>query len=116
MVGKIKTDQIGKTKIDQIVRLKLKSYDYRLLDKSLKQIVELLQKEGVEVKGPIPLPTEIRRYTVNRSPFIYKKSMEQFELRIHKRILDILNPSQRVLDLFNSIDLPAGIEVEIKLL
>jgi small subunit ribosomal protein S10 len=99
----------------QIVRLRFRSYDYNLLDKSLKQIVDLLQKEGIEVRGPIPLPTEIRRYTVNRSPFIYKKSMEQFEMRIHKRILDILNPSPRILELFNSLDLPAGVEVEIKI-
>jgi small subunit ribosomal protein S10 len=98
----------------QIVRLRFRSYDHNLLDKSLRQIVELLQKEGIEVRGPIPLPTEIRRYTLHRSPFIYKKSMEQFEMRIHKRILDILNPSPRVLELFNSLDLPAGIEVEIK--
>lgn len=107
---------VEKTKEGQIVRLRVKSYDHRLLDKSLKQIVELLQKEGIEVKGPIPLPTEIKRYTINRSPFIYKKSMEQFEIRIHKRILDILNPNQRVLDIFNSIDLPSGVELEIKLL
>jgi len=102
------------TESNQIVRLRFRSYDHNLLDKSLKQIVELLQKEGIEVRGPIPLPTEIRRYTVNRSPFIYKKSMEQFEMRIHKRILDILNPSQRILEIFNSLDLPAGVEVEIK--
>jgi small subunit ribosomal protein S10 len=98
----------------QIVRLRFRSYDHNLLDKSLRQIVDLLQKEGIEVRGPIPLPTEIRRYTLHRSPFIYKKSMEQFEMRIHKRILDILNPSPRILELFNSLDLPAGIEVEIK--
>jgi small subunit ribosomal protein S10 len=89
----------------QIIRLRFRSYDHNLLDKSLRQIVDLLQKEGIEVRGPIPLPTEIRRYTVHRSPFIYKKSMEQFEMRIHKRILDILNP----------LDLPAGVEVEIKI-
>jgi small subunit ribosomal protein S10 len=99
----------------QIVRLRFRSYDHNLLDKSLRQIVDLLQKEGIEVRGPIPLPTEIRRYTLHRSPFIYKKSMEQFEMRIHKRILDILNPSPRVLELFNSLDLPAGVEVEIKI-
>jgi small subunit ribosomal protein S10 len=99
----------------QIVRLRFRSYDHNLLDKSLRQIVDLLQKEGIEVRGPIPLPTEIRRYTANRSPFIYKKSMEQFEMRIHKRILDILNPSPRILELFNSLDLPAGVEVEIKI-
>ena len=99
---------------EQIIRLRFRSYDHNLLDKSLKQIVDLLQKEGIEVKGPIPLPTEIKKYTVHRSPFIYKKSMEQFEMRIHKRILDILNPSSRILELFNSLDLPAGVEVEIK--
>jgi len=98
----------------QIVRLRFRSYDHNLLDKSLKQIVDLLQREGIEVRGPIPLPTEIKKYTVNRSPFIYKKSMEQFEMRIHKRILDIINPSPRILELFNSLDLPAGVEVEIK--
>jgi len=98
----------------QIVRLRLRSYDHNLLDKSLKQIVDLLQREGIEMRGPIPLPTEIKKYTVNRSPFIYKKSMEQFEMRIHKRILDIINPSSRILELFNSLDLPAGVEIEIK--
>jgi small subunit ribosomal protein S10 len=103
-----------KTESNQIVRLRFRSYDHNLLDKSLKQIAELLQKEGIEVRGPVPLPTEIKRYTVNRSPFIYKKSMEQFEMRVHKRILDILNPSQRILEIFNSLDLPAGVEVEIK--
>jgi small subunit ribosomal protein S10 len=107
---------MAKTKEEkQIVRLRFRSYDHNLLDKSLKQIVDLLQKEGIEVRGPIPLPTEIRRYTLHRSPFIYKKSMEQFEMRIHKRILDILNPSPRILELFNSLDLPSGVEVEIKI-
>ncbi|MCS7200604.1 MAG: 30S ribosomal protein S10 [Patescibacteria group bacterium] len=105
----------NKTDTQQIVRLRFKSYDHRLLDKSLKQIVELFQKEGVEIRGPVPLPTEIKKYSVNRSPFIYKKSMEQFEMRIHKRILDVINPTQRMIELFNSLDLPAGVEVEIKL-
>lgn len=107
--------QKSKNENQQKVRLRFKSYDHRLLDKSLKQIAELFQKEGVETRGPIPLPMEIKKYSVNRSPFIYKKSMEQFEMRIHKRIFDVFNPSQRILELFNSLDLPAGVEVEIKL-
>ncbi len=104
------------TKIQQVVRLRFKSYDHRVLDKFLKQIVDLLIKENAKIRGPIPLPTEFKRYTVNRSTFIYKDSREQFELRIHKRIIDILNPSQRILDLLNNIDLPSGIEVEIKIM
>jgi small subunit ribosomal protein S10 len=104
------------SKKENKVRIRFKSYDHRLLDRYLKEIVSLLSKEGISIKGPIPLPTEYRRYTVNRSPFIYKDSREQFEIVIHKRIIDIINPSQRVLELLNSLDLPAGIEVEIKLL
>jgi len=104
------------SKTENKVRIRFKSYDHRLLDRYLKEIVNLLGKEGITIKGPIPLPTEYRRYTINRSPFIYKDSREQFEIVIHKRIIDIINPSQRVLELLNSLDLPAGIEVEIKLL
>lgn len=100
----------------QIIRLRFKSYDHRALDRYLRQIVDLLVKENAKLKGPIPLPTESRRYSVPRSPFIYKKSMEQFELQIHKRIIDVLNPSQRLLEALNNLSLPAGIEVEIKLL
>jgi len=104
------------SKTENKVRIRFKSYDHRLLDKYLREIVNLLSKEGISIRGPVPLPTEYRRYTVNRSPFIYKDAREQFEIVIHKRIIDIINPSQRVLELLNSLDLPAGIEVEIKLL
>lgn len=100
----------------QIIRLRFKSYDHRVLDRYLRQIVDLLAKENAKLKGPIPLPTESKRYSVPRSSFIYKKSMEQFELKIHKRIIDVLNPSQRLLEALNNLSLPAGIEVEIKLL
>jgi len=104
------------SKTENKVRIRFKSYDHRLLDKYLREIVNLLSREGISIRGPVPLPTEYRRYTVNRSPFIYKDAREQFEIVIHKRIIDIINPSQRVLELLNSLDLPAGIEVEIKLL
>jgi len=105
----------SRVKSENKIRVRFKSYDHRLLDKYLKEICSLLVKEGIQIRGPVPLPTEIKRYTVNRSPFIYKDSREQFEIIIHRRLIDILNPTQRVLEIFNSLDLPAGIEVEIKL-
>jgi len=106
----------NKQKVDQILRIRLKSYDHRLIDKYSRQLVDLLLKEGMQIRGPVPLPTEIKRYTVNRSPFIYKDSREQFEIRIHKRLIDVLNPSQRVIDIFSYIDLPASVEIEIKMI
>jgi small subunit ribosomal protein S10 len=106
----------NKQKIDQILRIRLKSYDHRLIDRYSRQLVDLLLKEGMQIRGPVPLPTEIKRYTVNRSPFIYKDSREQFELRIHKRLIDVLNPSQRVIEIFSYIDLPASVEIELKMI
>ena len=107
---------MAQTKVQSKLRIRLKSYDHRLVDKYTKQLIDLLIKEGVQVKGPIPLPTEYKRYTVNKSPFIYKDSREQFEIRIHKRLIDVLNPTQRVIEIFSSLDLPSGVEVEIKTL
>ncbi|GIW66285.1 MAG: 30S ribosomal protein S10 [Candidatus Parcubacteria bacterium] len=106
---------VSKQKIEQKLRIRLKSYDHRLIEKYSRQLVDLLIKEGMQIKGPIPLPTEIKKYTVNRSPFIYKDSREQFELRIHKRLIDVLNPTQRIVELFSYLDLPAGVEVELKM-
>jgi small subunit ribosomal protein S10 len=106
----------NKQKIDQILRIRLKSYDHRLIDRYSRQLVDLLLKEGMQIRGPVPLPTEIKRYTVNRSPFIYKDSREQFELRIHKRLIDVLNPNQRVIEIFSYIDLPASVEIELKMI
>jgi small subunit ribosomal protein S10 len=103
-------------KVQSKLRVRLKSYDHRLVDKYTKQLIDLLAKEGVQIKGPIPLPTEYKRYTVNKSPFVYKDSREQFEIRIHKRLIDVLNPTQRVIEIFSSLDLPSGVEVEIKTL
>jgi small subunit ribosomal protein S10 len=106
----------NKQKIEQKLRIRLKSYDHKLIDKYARQLVDLLLKEGLQIKGPIPLPTEIKKYTVNRSTFIYKDSREQFELRIHKRLIDILNPSQRIIELFSYLDLPSGVEIELKMI
>ena len=98
------------------IRLKIKSYDHRLIDTSTKQIIDTAQRNGAEVVGPIPLPTEIRRYTVNRSTFVRKDSRDQFEMRVHKRLVEILNPDQKIVESLSNLNLPSGVEVEIKLI
>ncbi|MFN3535088.1 MAG: 30S ribosomal protein S10 [Desulfatiglandales bacterium] len=99
----------------QKIRIKLKAYDHRVLDQAAKEIVATAKETGARVAGPIPLPTKISRYTVLRSPHIDKKSREQFELRTHKRIIDILDPTQQTVDSLMKLDLAAGVDVEIKL-
>lgn len=96
------------------IRIRLKAYDHRLLDQSATEIVETAKRTGARVAGPIPLPTKINRFTVLRGPFIDKKSREQFEIRTHKRLLDILEPTQQTLDALMKLDLSAGVDVEIK--
>jgi len=99
----------------QRIRINLKAFDHRLLDTSVNEIVDSVKRTGAKVAGPIPLPTRIRKYTVNRSPHVDKKSREQFEMRIHKRVLDIINPTQQTLDALTQLELPSGLHVEIKL-
>ena len=99
----------------QRIRIRLKAYDHRLLDQSAAQIVETAQRTGADVVGPVPLPTRIERYTVNRSPHVDKKSREHFEIRTHKRLLDILDPTQQTIDALGKLDLSAGVDVEIRL-
>ncbi len=99
----------------QKIRIRLKAYDYKLLDSSVAEIVDTAKRTGARVAGPIPLPTVINRFTVNRSPHVDKKSREQFEIRTHKRILDILEPTQATVDALMKLDLSAGVDVEIKL-
>ncbi len=98
------------------IRLKIKSYDHRLIDTSTKQIMDTAIRNGAEVQGPIPLPTEIRKYTVNRSTFVHKDSREQFEMKMHKRLIEIMNPSQKIVESLSNLNLPAGIDIEIKLI
>ena len=107
--------KIEKEEIKQRIRIKIRAYDHKLIDQSAKQIVETAQRYGAEVSGPVPLPTEIHKYTVNRSTFVHKDSREQFELRVHKRLLEILNPSQAIIESLSSLNLPAGVDVEIKI-
>ena len=96
------------------IRIKLRAYDHRLLDLSTQEIVAAAQRTGAGVNGPIPLPTRIRKYTVNKSPHVDKKSREQFESRTHKRLLDIVNPTASTVDALMKLILPAGVDVEIK--
>lgn len=100
----------------QKIRIRLRGYDHRLIDQSAAEIVERAKVTGARVAGPIPLPTSINRYTVLRSPHVNKKSREQFEVRTHKRVLDILEPKQQTIDALMKLDLASGLDVEIKLI
>jgi small subunit ribosomal protein S10 len=99
----------------QLIRIRLKGYSHRLLDSAVSEIVSTVRRTGGRVAGPIPLPTRIQRYTVNRSPFVDKKSREQFEMRTHKRLIDILEPTQQTIDDLGKLELSTGIDVEIQL-
>lgn len=99
----------------QKVRIKVKGYDHRILDNSCRQIIDTVIRYGGEIVGPIPLPTEIHRYTVNRATFIKKDSREQFEMRIHKRLIEIVNPTQRTIEALTELTLPAGVEIEVRM-
>ena len=98
----------------QKIRIRMKAYDFKLLDQSAGEIVETAKRTGAKIAGPIPLPTKINKYTVLRSPHTDKKSREQFEIRTHKRLLDILEPTPQTVDALMKLDLPAGVDVEIK--
>ncbi len=99
----------------QRIRIKIRAYDHKIIDAATVTIIKTTERSGAEVLGPIPLPTEVRRYTVNRSTFIDKTSRDQYEMRIHKRLIDILNPTERTIDALMSLNLPAGVDVEIKM-
>ena len=97
------------------IRIRMKSYDHKILDDSVEEIVEVANRTGAEVIGPVPLPTKRRIYTVLRSPHVNKKSREQFEMRTHKRLIDIIDPTSAVMDALMKLELPAGVDVEIKM-
>ncbi len=99
---------------NQNIRIRLRAFDHRLLDQSTREIVNTAKRTGSEVVGPIPLPTRIEKFTVNRSPHVDKKSREQFEIRTHKRVLDIIDPTPQTVDALMKLDLAAGVDVEIK--
>jgi len=97
------------------LRIKLRAYDHKIIDNSARQIIDIANRYGVEVIGPVPLPTEILKYTVNRSTFIHKNAREQFEMRVHKRVIDILNPSQEIIEALRDLNLPSGVDITVKI-
>lgn len=104
-----------KSAVKQKIRIKLKAYDYRIIDKSAEQIIQTAVRSGATVAGPIPLPTEKSKVTVIKSPHVHKDSREQFEMRVHKRLIDILNPTSKTIDNLMGLDLPHGVDIEIKM-
>jgi len=99
---------------EQKIRIKIRGYDYRILDRAVAKIIETVEKSGARVVGPIPLPTEIRKTTVLKSTFVHKDSRDQYEIRIHKRVLDVIDLTNKTIDLLMNIELPAGVDIEIK--
>jgi len=101
--------------IKQKIRIKLKAYDHRIIDKSAKQIIDTVERSGASVIGPVPLPTDRSSVTVIKSPHVHKDSREQFEMKVHKRLVDVINPTSKTIDNLMSLDLPAGVDIEIKM-
>lgn len=98
------------------LRIRVRAYEYKILDISVRQIIDTALRYDAEVVGPIPLPTEIKKYTVNRSSFVYKNAREQFEMRIHKRLIDIINPSQKIIEALTNLNLPSGVNIDVKIM
>ena len=101
--------------IDRL-RISVRAYEHRVLDSAVKQIIDTANRHNAEVVGPVPLPTDIRKYTVNRSTFVHKDAREQFEMRVHKRLIDILNPEPKVIEALTNIDLPSGVKIDVKMM
>ncbi|MEK7642218.1 MAG: 30S ribosomal protein S10 [Patescibacteria group bacterium] len=98
------------------LRIRVKAYEYKILDISVKQIIDTAMRHDAKVVGPVPLPTEIKKYTVNRSPFVYKNSREQFEMRVHRRVIDIINPSPKIMESLTNLSLPSGVSIDVKIM
>ena len=99
----------------QKLRIRVRAYDHKILDSSIRQIVDTALRYGAELAGPVPLPTEIKKYTVNRSSFVHKNAREQFEMRVHRRLLDIMNPTPKIVEAMTNLNLPAGVDIEVKM-
>lgn len=105
-----------KDDLQSMLRIRVRAYENKILDASVKQIIDTATRYDAVVRGPIPLPTEIKKYTVNRSPFIYKNSREQFEMRVHKRLIDIENPSPKVIESLTNLSMPSGVDIDVKMM
>ncbi|MFH1404490.1 MAG: 30S ribosomal protein S10 [Patescibacteria group bacterium] len=108
------TKQASETDEKSRIRIKIRAYDHKVIDQATQTIIKTAERSGAKVHGPIPLPTEKRKYTVNKSTFVHKDSREQYEMRIHKRLIDITDPTEKTIDALMSLNLPAGVDVEIK--
>jgi len=109
----LKVKEVGEEK--QRIRIKIKAFDHKIIDQSTKIIVDAAQRSGAQIYGPIPLPTEKKKYTVNKSTFVRKDARDQYEMRIHKRLLDIIDPTAKTVEALSSLSLPAGVDLEIKM-
>jgi len=98
------------------LRIRVMAYEYKILDLSVKQIIDTAIRYDAKIVGPIPLPTEIKKWTVNRSPFVYKNAREQFEMRVHRRVIDIVNPSPKIMDALTNLSLPSGVNIDVKIM
>ncbi len=106
----------AKGEATSVLRIRVRAYDSKILDASVKQIIETALRHDAKIVGPIPLPTEIKKYTVNRASFVYKNAREQFEMRIHKRLIDIINPGAKVMEALTNISLPSGVNIDVKMI
>lgn len=116
---KTPTKKVAKAKADDVqsmLRIRVRAYENKILDVSTKQIIDTALRYDAKVRGPIPLPTEIKKYTVKRSAFIYKNSREQFEMRVHKRLIDIENPSSKVIEALTNLSMPSGVDIDVKMM
>lgn len=110
---KVKAPKPG---VENKLRIRLRAYEHKILDMSIKQIMDVAERYEAQVLGPVPLPTDIKKYTVNRATFVYKDAREQFEMRTHKRMLDIVNPSQKLVEALTNLTLPSGVDIDVKMM
>ena len=114
--SKPKVPKGKKEEIKVVLRIRVRAYESKILDASVKQIIDTATRYDAEIVGPVPLPTEIKKYTVNRSPFIYKNAREQFEVRVHKRLIDIINPNSKTIEALTNLSLPSGVDIDVRML